>query len=113
MNTSSRLVSSRAPPVSTGFKGGDAFLEAIRIPGADVQGIAKGDHLINTGQWFKSTGQTMDVATRHTPGGKSGVLNQILNLPGGQQVPIGDVSEPLAPFRLVHVMGADERRNAF
>ena len=82
------------------------------IASADVEGAAKGGDLLDSGLAAESIGQAVEQRAGDFVGRQVGALNDLGDGAVGEEIAVGDVSEPVTALGFVHVMGGDENGEA-
>jgi len=77
-----------------------------------VHCFAEGHRLLDARERPQLFGQLREVGASHRNRRQALRRNDLVCRPLNEQTPVRDVRELVAAFRLVHVVGADEHRNA-
>ncbi len=108
MNTSLESRIDLCPMIIAGHPWIDAGAQLRRVAAADVQGRAERDDLFHAGQSANFLRERREVCAGHFPRRQRSSFQNFVHGAGGKQIAVGDVGQPMTPFRLVHVMRGDE-----
>ena len=87
----------------------DGTLQRGRVVAAHVQRLPKATACCTPG--FGAVARRLrQVGTAHRPSRQADACNHFLHGAGGEQVAVGNVSQPMAALRFIHVVRGDEKR---
>ena len=89
-----------------------ACSSAAGVIPAHMEHGAEDDGLFDPGFSPKLFGQFDQVGAMDRPRGQPDVGDHLGDRPVDQQIAVGNIGQPVAAFRFVHVMGGDEKRQA-
>ena len=93
-------------------EGGDGCSSSAASVPLTCSTLPNGATWLDARQSAQLRGQRVNIGALHQPGGDAGIFTTSADRALGQQLAIGDVGEPVAALRLVHVVGGDQHRDA-
>jgi hypothetical protein len=84
--------------------------QRLRIVATDMQSIPERHRLFDTRLPTNLHGQSMEIRAGDRPRGKPCLPNDVRDGTIGEQLPVGNVRESMAPLSLIHVMSRDQKR---
>src|ERR1035438_2306062 len=87
-------------------------LQPALVLAADMQGGTEAGHEVDARQLAHAFGQPLEVVPADLPGMQFLARHDFLGRTRGQQDAVADIGQPMAAFRLIHVVGGNEYRDA-